>query len=98
MGSEEALRREGVRVVRWGNTQIAVFATEGGLFAVEDRCSHADARLSEGEVEGEEVVCPAHGARFRLRDGKALSLPAVYPVQVFPVRVEDGKVFVEVPD
>ena len=98
VGRAEDLQRRGVERVRWGNTQIAVFATEEGFFALEDRCSHADALLSEGKVEGEVVVCPKHGARFRLRDGKAMSLPAVFPVPVFPVSVEEGKVFVEVPD
>ena len=67
---------------------MVVFNVDGGFLAVEDMCSHDDALLSEGMIDGEEVICPRHGARFCLRTGEALSPPAYEPVQTFPVRIE----------
>lgn len=75
---------------------IALFNVNGELFAVSDTCTHDEASLAEGEVFGCVVECPLHGARFDLRTGRALSLPAVYPVASFPVRVSNGMVEVEI--
>jgi 3-phenylpropionate/trans-cinnamate dioxygenase ferredoxin subunit len=75
--------------------QVAVFNAGGRFYAIEDRCSHEDEALSWGVVEGEEVVCPRHGARFSLASGAALSPPAYEPVATFPVRVENGMVQVD---
>ena len=75
--------------------QVAVFNAGGRFFAIEDRCSHEDEALSWGVVEGEEVVCPRHGARFSLASGAALSPPAYEPVATFPLRVENGMVQVD---
>lgn len=63
-------------------------------FAIEDRCSHDDNPLGDGELEEEKIVCPRHGARFDLATGAALSMPAVTPIRTFPVRVEGGEIFV----
>lgn len=86
------------RLLELEDFDIAVFNCGGELLAIEDRCSHDDGPLGEGEldVEGRTVECPRHGARFDLRSGKALSLPAYQPVDAFPVRVEDGMVKLEV--
>jgi len=93
---EDSLAVEaGVRV-NVGGASIAIFCTESGLRAVGDRCSHAEASLSEGEVFGDEVECPRHGATFDLTTGAALTLPASTPVPVYPVRVTDGVIEVEV--
>lgn len=70
--------------------QVAVFNVAGCFRAIEDMCSHEAENLSWGTVEGEEVVCPRHGARFSLATGAALSPPAYEPVATFPVRVEGG--------
>ncbi len=67
----------------------------GRLYAVEDRCSHDDGRLGEGTIEGCEVICPRHGARFDLRDGRATRMPAVAPILPVPVREADGRVHVD---
>lgn len=72
--------------------QVAVFRVGGDFYAIEDRCSHEDENLSWGVVEGEEVICPRHGARFSLRSGAALTPPAYEPVATFEVRIEDGRV------
>ena len=85
------------RVVRDGPLDVGVYNLGGELYAIEDRCSHDDGPLAEGELDAEEgvAVCPRHGARIDVRSGRALSLPAVESVQTFPVRVEDGLVLVE---
>jgi 3-phenylpropionate/trans-cinnamate dioxygenase ferredoxin component len=74
---------------------VAVFDVAGELYAIKDVCTHAWARLSDGEVDGETVVCPLHGACFSLSTGEALSLPAFEPVETFAVVVKDGDVYVE---
>jgi 3-phenylpropionate/trans-cinnamate dioxygenase ferredoxin subunit len=76
---------------------IIVFNIAGGLFAIADVCSHDGGSLDEAEVEGYEVLCPRHGARFDLRSGEATRLPAVAPIPAYPVRVVDGMVEVGLP-
>lgn len=71
---------------------IAVFNVDGRYYAVEDRCTHDDGPLAEGELDGYEIICPRHGARFDLRDGRVLSMPAVLPVPWFPVRVQGDEI------
>lgn len=85
-----------------GGLPIALFNVHGELYAIGDTCSHEEFSLAEGEVEqsGDSctVECALHGARFDLRTGSALSLPAVLPVGSFPVWIEDGVVKLEVPE
>ncbi|MEW6470719.1 MAG: bifunctional 3-phenylpropionate/cinnamic acid dioxygenase ferredoxin subunit [Actinomycetota bacterium] len=76
---------------------IAIFNVGGQFRAVADRCSHADASLSKGYVENDTVACPEHGSKFSLLTGEAFSPPATLPVRVYPVKIEDGYVFVERP-
>ena len=87
-----------VKIVRAGELAIGVYNANGELYAIEDRCSHDDGPLAEGDFEPEELVaiCPRHGARFDIRTGEALSLPAYLPVETFDVRVEDGLIKVSV--
>lgn len=82
----------GVRVT-FGEERIALFRIGDEVFAIGDRCSHAEASLAEGEVFDHEVECPRHGSEFDLRTGKALSLPATMPVPTYEVLVEDGLVY-----
>jgi 3-phenylpropionate/trans-cinnamate dioxygenase ferredoxin subunit len=84
-------------VVRDGLLAIGVYNLGGELYALEDRCSHDDGPLAEGELDAEAgvAVCPRHGARIDIRSGRPLTLPAVLPVETFPVRIEDGRVLVE---
>lgn len=72
--------------------RVALFNVEGTVYAINDTCSHAEASLSEGEFHGEVVVCPRHGARFNVKTGAALSLPAWAPVDTYQVKVEDGEI------
>lgn len=80
------------RTVDAAGTRIAVFNVDGTYYAIEDLCSHEAESLSGGTVDGLEITCPAHQARFSLIDGAPLSAPAYEPVAVFPVRVSGGVV------
>ena len=72
---------------------ILVFNLDGMYYALEDKCSHEDFELSAGAIEGGQIECTLHGARFDLRTGEALCAPAYSPVPRFPVKVEDGAVW-----
>ena len=71
-------------------TFIAVFNIDGSYYAIEDVCTHDGGDLASGPLEGDEIVCPRHGARFCVRTGEALTAPAYEPTATFPVRVENG--------
>ena len=87
-----------VKIVNAGSITVGVYNLNGELFALEDRCSHDDGPLVEGDWEPDEGVasCPRHGSRFDICSGRPLSLPAYLPVETYPVRVEDGMVVVTV--
>jgi 3-phenylpropionate/trans-cinnamate dioxygenase ferredoxin component len=87
-----------VKIVRVGELAIGVYNLGGEYHAIEDRCSHDDGPLCEGDFDCDDgyAVCPRHGAHIDIRTGGALTLPAVEPVATFPVRVEDGIVKVSV--
>lgn len=74
---------------------IAIWHVDGTFYATTDICSHEEASLSEGELEGEVVECPLHGARFNVRTGRVLSLPAVVGVKTYPVRVNGDVIEIE---
>jgi 3-phenylpropionate/trans-cinnamate dioxygenase ferredoxin subunit len=80
------------RTVIADGVSMAVFNVNGTYYAIEDLCTHEAEVLSQGEVEGCEIVCPRHSARFSLLTGEALAPPAYEPVAVFPVRIEQGMV------
>ena len=71
--------------------RVAVCQVDGRFYAVEDVCTHDAGPLGEGELHGEEVECPRHGARFNVKTGAAVTMPAVVPVKVYETRVEDGR-------
>jgi len=88
----EALFPGEFRTVDADGTRIVVFNLEGEYYAIEDVCTHDGGQLTGGHVEGAEIVCPRHGARFCIRTGEALTAPAYEPTAKFPVRVEAGEV------
>jgi 3-phenylpropionate/trans-cinnamate dioxygenase ferredoxin subunit len=97
--SVEELPPGEVKIVRAGELAIGVYNLAGEYYAIEDRCSHDDGPLAEGDFEPDEgvAICPRHGARIDIRTGEPLSLPAYLPVDTFEVKVEDGVVRVAVP-
>ena len=82
----------GVKVVRVEDQPVALFHLEGGYFATEDVCTHDGGPLAEGTLDGEVIECPRHGARFNVRTGAALCLPAVAPVATYDVRIEGDEI------
>lgn len=83
------------KVVNVNNTEIAVFNVEGEYFAINDRCSHAEASLSEGEVYDCKVECPLHGAEFDLKTGEALTPPASKAVVCYPISTDEESIYIE---
>ncbi len=97
VASVEECQNEGCLHRVLGNGEAIVLTRLADeIFALEDRCSHEDFPLSEGEVENGQIECVFHGARFDVRTGKAVQLPAVRPVKTFPVEIRDQEVFVQV--
>ena len=87
-----------MRLVEWEDLEIGVFNCAGELLAIEDRCSHDDGNLVEGELDEDTctIECPRHGSKFDLRTGKPTNLPAYVPVDTFPVSVRNGVIKIEV--
>ncbi len=77
-----------------GRRMIAIARSGDEYFAIEDVCTHDGAELTGGAIEGAEIICPRHGARFCLRTGEALSPPAYEPVSVFETKVANGRLWV----
>jgi 3-phenylpropionate/trans-cinnamate dioxygenase ferredoxin subunit len=86
------------KIVTWEDQEIGVFNCNGEYLAIEDRCSHDDGPLAEGELDMAActIECPRHGSLFDLHTGRPMTLPAYVPVDTFPVLVEDGLIKLEV--
>jgi len=80
------------RAVDVDDVIIIVFNLNGEYHAIEDVCTHDYSSLDEGELDGDQIICPRHGARFNLKTGEALTAPAYEPIPTFPVRIENGTV------
>jgi len=93
----DALPVGGMRRFDVAGRAVALYHLEDGFYATDAICSHAQAVLTDGQLRGGRVVCPLHGARFDVRSGRVLSPPAFRPLRTYPVQVEDGAVFVEIP-
>ncbi len=87
-----------MRLIEVDDVEIGVFNCGGDLLAIEDRCSHDDGPLAEGEFDQATctVECPRHGSVFDLRTGRPKTLPAFAPVETFQVRIENGEIKLEV--
>ena len=88
--SETALADGENMVVDVDGTDVAVFKIDGAFYAIEDVCSHDGAEIASGRLEGDEIVCPRHGARFCVKTGAVMSPPAYEAIASFPVRVVNG--------
>jgi len=85
-----------IKVVEVGERRIALCNYDGTVFAIQDECTHDRGPLDQGELIGNEVECPRHGARFDITTGRATRLPAVRPVKTYPVVVQGDSIAVEV--
>jgi 3-phenylpropionate/trans-cinnamate dioxygenase ferredoxin subunit len=77
---------------------VTVFNVDGHLYCIEDVCTHDGGPLGDGVLADHAIICPRHGAMFDIRTGEVLAMPAVVPVPVYPVKVEDGEIYVGEPD
>lgn len=77
-------------IVEVEGSDVAVFNLKGEYYAIEDVCTHDGMELASGELEGDQIICPRHGARFCIKNGKALTAPAYEDLHCFPLRVENG--------
>lgn len=93
---EDSFEEDVPKVVQVGEDRVAVFRLEDGFYAISDICTHEYALLSDGFCEDGKVECPLHQACFDIRTGKALDEPAEIDVDVFPTRVADGVVQVDI--
>jgi 3-phenylpropionate/trans-cinnamate dioxygenase ferredoxin subunit len=84
----------GLKLVDVSGEEVAVFNIAGDYYALADVCTHDGGTLADGTVEGCEIECPRHGARFDIRTGRVTAPPAYEDVRTFPVRVVDGRVLV----
>ncbi|HYU20034.1 MAG TPA: non-heme iron oxygenase ferredoxin subunit [Chloroflexota bacterium] len=85
-----------VKVVEAGEKRLALCNVDGEYYCIDDVCTHDGGSLDQGEVFGDEIECPRHGARFDVKTGRALILPAVLPVETYETRVQGGQVQVQV--
>jgi 3-phenylpropionate/trans-cinnamate dioxygenase ferredoxin subunit len=85
-----------VKSVQVGGKLLLICHTASGFYAVDDTCTHDDGPLGEGWLEGDAIECPRHGAKFDVKTGKVLCLPAAVPINSYPVRVEGDEVHVNV--
>ena len=83
-------------LVEIAGTRIAVANVDGVFYAFDDACTHEQCSLAEGDLEGARVICACHGAEFDVRTGEVLAPPARTPLRVYPVRVADGALQIEV--
>ncbi len=85
-----------MKAFRVKGKRILISHVGGTLYAIDDICSHDEGPLNEGTIHGDEVECPRHGARFSLRTGAVLSMPAVTPVKAYKIRVDGQNVQMDV--
>lgn len=95
-GNVEDFEDEDVEQLWVGAFPVAVYRAEGKFYATQDECTHEFAYLSDGVVVDCVVECPFHQGRFDVRDGKALSAPVVVGLKTFPVKIENGNIYVQV--
>jgi 3-phenylpropionate/trans-cinnamate dioxygenase ferredoxin subunit len=79
-------------IVDVDGTEVAVFKLDEDFYAIEDVCTHDGAEIASGELDGDEIICPRHGARFCIRTGEFKSPPAYEDIACFPVKIENGRV------
>lgn len=82
------------RVFEVDGKSVSICNVEGEIFAIADLCSHDDGPLGEGELTDHQIECPRHGARFDLKTGKALCLPAVLPIPVYKVEMRGEEIWI----
>ncbi len=92
VAASDAIKPGERRVVHLEGVGVVIVNVDGRLYAIEDRCTHDDSPLADGEVDGDTIVCPYHGACFSLINGEVLAPPAYEAATVFPLRIHQGRI------
>jgi 3-phenylpropionate/trans-cinnamate dioxygenase ferredoxin subunit len=90
--NENALMNGENSVIDVDGTDVAIFKIDDEFFAIEDVCSHDGTEIASGELDGDEIICPRHGARFCIKTGAVKSAPAYEDIHSYPIRILDGMV------
>jgi 3-phenylpropionate/trans-cinnamate dioxygenase ferredoxin subunit len=97
VGSAEEINSGGRLFIEIDGLPIVILHIGGQYYAIADVCSHDDGPVGEGELEGFEIICPRHGARFDVRTGRVLALPAFVDIPNYPIRVNGGQIEIGLP-
>ncbi len=95
VGAESDLHEGENIVIDVDGVDVAIYRLDGQLYAIEDVCSHDGAEIASGELEGDEIICPRHGARFCIKTGEVKCAPAYENIDTFPVQIKDGRIKVK---
>ena len=90
----DTVREQGVAGFYIEGHDVALYAVDDTIFATENQCTHGEARLSDGFLLGDEIECPLHQGRFSVRTGAAMCVPVETCVRTYPVKIEQGRVFI----
>ena len=96
IASKEDVPEDDVMGIDVNAKSIALYQVDGEIFATDNICTHGNARLCDGFLEGHEIECPLHQGKFDIRNGKAMCAPLTEDIQIYPVKIEGGRVFVEI--
>ena len=96
VSAEDEVPQEDVIGVEAQGQDIALYSVEGQVYASDGICTHGHARLCDGFLDGFEIECPLHQGKFDIRNGHAMCAPVTQDIRVYPVKIEDGRVFVDI--
>ena len=94
VADHDAVKAGEVIGVKAGNLDVALYNVDGQIYATHNVCTHANALLSNGWLDGDIIECPLHGGRFEVKTGKGLGPPIVCDLTILPVRIEGNKIHV----
>ena len=95
IAAADAVPAEDVIGVQAAGKEVALYGVAGAVYATDNICTHGHARLCDGFLEGSEIECPLHQGRFDVRSGKAMCAPLTQDIRTYPVKIENGRVFVD---
>jgi naphthalene 1,2-dioxygenase ferredoxin component len=95
ISAADKLPEDDVIGVQAAGKDLALYFVEGQVYATDNLCTHGHARLCDGFLDGYEIECPLHQGKFDIRDGKPLCQPAVEAIRSYPVKIENGRVFID---
>jgi 3-phenylpropionate/trans-cinnamate dioxygenase ferredoxin component len=95
--TEDEIPEGKIKAVELNGVPIAIARYNGQIYAVDDICTHDGGNLGEGNIINGQVQCPRHGARFDLKTGQVIRMPAVIGINTYEVKIENGEIFVAIP-